>query len=38
VSTEEIFKAAVALPPERRVELAKRLMASVAEELAPEIS
>lgn len=38
MSTEEIFKAAVALPPEARVELAERLMESVAEELGPEIS
>ena len=38
MSTEEIFQAAVALPPESRVELAERLMASVMDQLDPEIS
>jgi len=37
VTTEEIFRDAVALPPDVRVELTERLIASLAEDVAPDI-
>ena len=37
-TTEEIFRDAVALPPEVRVELTERLVASLAEDISPEIT
>lgn len=36
--SEEIFRDAVALPPDVRAELTERLIASLAEDIAPEIS
>jgi len=35
---EEIFRDAIALPPEARAELAERLIASLAEDVSPEIT
>jgi len=35
---EEIFRDAVALPPEARAELTERLIASLAEDVSPEIT
>jgi len=37
-TTEEIFRDAVALPPDVRAELTERLIASLAEDIAPEIT
>ena len=37
-TSEEIFRDAVALPPDVRVELTERLIASLAEDITPEIS
>ena len=37
-TSEEIFREAVALPTDVRVELAERLIASLAEDISPEIS
>jgi putative addiction module component (TIGR02574 family) len=37
-SSEEIFRDAVALPTDVRAELAERLIASLAEDISPEIS
>jgi putative addiction module component (TIGR02574 family) len=37
-TTEEIFREAVALPPEVRAELTERLVASLAEDISPEIT
>jgi putative addiction module component (TIGR02574 family) len=37
-TTEEIFQDAVALPPDVRAELAERLIASLADEISPEIT
>ena len=37
-TTEEIFHDAVALPPDVRVELTERLIASLAEDISPEIT
>jgi putative addiction module component (TIGR02574 family) len=37
-SPEELFREALALPLEIRTELAERLIASLAEDIAPEIS
>lgn len=36
-TTEEIFHDAVALPPHLRAELTERLIASLAEDISPEI-
>lgn len=36
-TTEEIFRGAVALPPDVRAKLAERLIASLAEDISPEI-
>ncbi len=36
-TTEEIFHDAVALPPDARVELTERLIASLTEDISPEI-
>jgi putative addiction module component (TIGR02574 family) len=38
VTTEEIFRDAVALPSDVRAELAERLIASLAEDVSPEIT
>ncbi|HEV2828008.1 MAG TPA: addiction module protein [Pyrinomonadaceae bacterium] len=38
VTTEEIFRDAVALPPDVRAELTERLIASLAEDVSPEIT
>jgi putative addiction module component (TIGR02574 family) len=35
---EEIFRDAIALPPEARAELTERLIASLAEDVSPEIT
>ena len=35
---EEIFRDAIALPPEIRAELTERLIASLAEDVSPEIT
>ncbi|HWN08685.1 MAG TPA: addiction module protein [Pyrinomonadaceae bacterium] len=37
-TSEEIFRDAVALPTDVRAELAERLIASLAEDISPEIS
>ena len=37
-TTEEIFRDAVALPPDVRAELTERLVASLAEDISPEIT
>jgi putative addiction module component (TIGR02574 family) len=37
-TTEEIFRDAVALPPDIRAELTERLIASLAEGISPEIA
>lgn len=37
-TTEEIFDDAVALPPDVRAELTERLIASLAEDISPEIT
>ncbi len=37
-TSEEIFHEAVALPPEVRAELTERLIASLAEDISPEIA
>ena len=37
-TSEEVFRDAVALPPEVRAELTERLIASLAEDVAPEIT
>ena len=37
-TSEEIFRDAVALPPDVRAELTERLIASLAEDISPEIS
>jgi hypothetical protein len=37
-TTEEIFRGAVALPPDVRAELTERLIASLAEDISPEIT
>lgn len=37
-TTEEIFDGAVALPPDVRAELTERLIASLAEDVSPEIT
>jgi len=37
-TSEEIFRDAAALPPEARAELAERLIASLAEDVSPEIT
>lgn len=37
-TTEEIFRDAVALPPDVRAELTERLVASLAEDISPEIA
>ena len=37
-TSEEIFQDAVALPPDVRAELTERLIASLAEDIAPEIT
>ncbi|MGH9429109.1 MAG: addiction module protein [Terriglobia bacterium] len=37
-TTEEIFRDAVALPPDVRAELTERLIASLAEDISPEIT
>lgn len=37
-TTEEIFRDAIALPPEIRAELTERLVASLAEDISPEIA
>ena len=37
-TSEEIFRDAVALPPDARAELTKRLIASLADDVAPEIT
>ena len=37
-TSEEVFQDAVALPPEVRAELTERLIASLAEDVAPEIT
>lgn len=37
-TSEEIFQDAVALPPDVRAELAERLIASLADEISPEIT
>ena len=37
-TSEEIFRDAVALPPDVRVELAEMLIASLAEDVSPEIT
>jgi putative addiction module component (TIGR02574 family) len=37
-SSEEIFREAVALPVDARTELAERLIASLAEDVSPEIT
>jgi putative addiction module component (TIGR02574 family) len=37
-SSEELFREAVALPVDARTELAERLIASLAEDVSPEIS
>ena len=37
-TTEEIFNDAVALPPDVRVELTERLIASLAEDISPEMT
>ena len=36
-TTEEIFREAVALPPEARAELTERLVASLADDISPEV-
>ena len=36
-TTEEIFKEAVALPPKARAELTERLVASLADDISPEV-
>jgi putative addiction module component (TIGR02574 family) len=36
-TTEEIFRGAVALPPDVRAELTERLIASLAEDISPKI-
>ena len=38
VTTEKIFRDAVALPPDVRAELTERLIASLAEDVSPEIT
>jgi putative addiction module component (TIGR02574 family) len=38
VTSEEIFRDAVALPPDVRAELTERLIASLAEDVSPEIT
>jgi putative addiction module component (TIGR02574 family) len=38
VTTEDIFRDAVALPPDLRAELTERLIASLAEDVSPEIT
>jgi len=38
VTSEEIFRNAIALPPEVRAELTERLIASLAEDVSPEIT
>ncbi len=37
-TSEEVFRDAVALPPEARAELTERLIASLAEDVSPEIA
>jgi putative addiction module component (TIGR02574 family) len=37
-TSEEIFRDAVALPPDVRAELAERLVASLADDVSPEIT
>ena len=37
-TSNEIFRDAVALPPDVRAELAERLIASLADEISPEIT
>ena len=37
-TSEEVFRDAVALPPEVRAELTERLIASLAEDVSPEIT
>jgi len=37
-TTEEIFRGAVALPPDVRAKLTERLIASLAEDISPEIT
>ena len=37
-TSEEIFRDAVALPPDARAELTERLIASLADDVAPEIA
>ena len=37
-TSEEIFRDAVALPPDARAELTERLIASLAEDVSPEIT
>ena len=37
-TTEEIFRDAVALPPDVRAEFTERLVASLAEDISPEIT
>jgi putative addiction module component (TIGR02574 family) len=37
-TSEEIFRDAVALPPDVRAELTERLVASLAEDVSPEIT
>ena len=37
-TSEEIFRDAIALPPEIRAELTERLIASLAEDVSPEIT
>lgn len=37
-TSEEIFRDAIALPPEVRAELTERLIASLAEDVSPEIT
>lgn len=37
-TTEEIFLQAVSLPPDARVELTERLIASLADDVSPEIT
>lgn len=37
-TSEEIFRDAVALPPDVRAELTERLVASLAEDISPEIT
>jgi len=37
-TSEEIFRDAVALPPDARAELTERLIASLADDVAPEIT